>query len=207
MRCLYYSLLAISLSCCASEYSKLTATSADTECARRIQPGSIRTSWYDASIDVVGHHISGLLLIKVMPDSSHRVVFTNEVGITYLDFGFLSNGTFEVHTVIGPLKKKAVIRTLRKDFELILGIPFVGTKLDRFIAGDEVYFGVRQKNETAYFITTKDCASLQRIERGSSRRRVVSVKVSQQGYPLPEQLELTHLTFDMQIKLNRIQKE
>lgn len=207
MRCLYYSILAISLCCCASDYAGLTATSPDTECARRIQPGLINTSWYDASIDVWGHHISGLLLIKVMPDSAYRVVFTNEAGITYLDFGFLNNGAFKVYTVIGQLKKKAVIKTLRKDFELILGIPFEGVPPARFIAGEEVYFGVRQKNERAYFITTKDCASLQRIERGSSRKRVVSVRVSQQGYPLPEQLELTHHTFDMQIKLNRIQKE
>ena len=75
------------------------------------------------------------------------------------------------------------------------------------MADEEIYFRVMQKNETAYFITSKDCASLQRMEWGTARKKMVSVKTSGSGYPSPETIELTHLTFNMQIKLTRIERE
>ncbi len=207
MRSLHFSLLCLLLAGCASDYRHLKTAEPDDPCELRLIPNLTSPSWFDASIDVAGQHISGLLLIKTMADSSRRVVFTNEAGITYLDFGFLRDGTFKVFNVIHQLNRKAVITTLRKDFELIIGLPFHKGKFLRFVAGEEVYFGVKQKKETAYFITSKDCASLQRMERGSARKRVVSVSVQPPGYPTPERLELTHHTFNMQIKLTRIQKE
>ncbi|MDH4088976.1 MAG: hypothetical protein OEV24_00825 [Cyclobacteriaceae bacterium] len=166
----------------------------------------IETAWYDASIDVMNNHISGLLLIKDMPDGSHRIVFTNEVGVTFFDFGF-SAGSFKVHSILSQLDKKPVVETLRKDFELIIGLPFQKASFNRYLAGDEIYFGVTQKKETAYFITSKDCASLQRLELGTKRKRKVSVRMPGSGYPSPDRFELEHHTFNMKINLKRIPKE
>ena len=173
----------------------------------KIVPLHITTSWYNASVDVMGNHLSGLLLIKNMPDSSMRVVFTNEAGVTFFDFGFSAGGDFKVYHIVKQLDKKAVIETLRKDFTLILCLPFGNRRYERLISGDEIYFRVKQKNESAYFITNKDCASLQRMEWGTARKKMVTVKTPGSGYPSPETIELAHLTFNMQIKLTRIQRE
>lgn len=207
MRCLPSSLALVLLMGCASDYRHLQAVGPDPTCTDKIAPLYITTSWYNASVDVVGKHLSGLLLIKNMPDSSKRVVFTNEVGVTFFDFGFAGQGDFKVYNVVSQLNRKAVIETLRKDFELILCLPFRNRLYDRFVAGDEVYFGVKQKSETAYFITSKDCASLQRLEWGTARKRMVSITTPGSGYPSPETIALVHLNFDMQIKLTRIQRE
>ena len=207
MRCLLFSLVPLILISCSADYRNLRKVRSDELCSSKIAPAAIKTSWYNAGVDVVGKHLSGLLLIKNMPDSSTRIVFTNEVGVTFFDFEFSKRGNFQVHNVITQLNKKAVIRILRKDFELILGLPFKQGPYEQFITDDEVYFGVKQKNETAYFITTKDCASLQRLEWGTARKRKVSVKIPGSSYPSPEKIELEHLTFNMQIKLTRIQKE
>ena len=142
-----------------------------------------------------------------MPDSSWRAVFTNEAGVTFVDLGFQKDGTYIVHHAIRQLNRKAVLTTLKKDFTLIIGLPFQQGQLLRFTAGEEVYLGVRQKKESYYFITRKDCASLHRMERGSVRKRVVSLDVPGTSYPTPSQLVLQHHTFDMQIKLNRIERE
>jgi hypothetical protein len=170
-------------------------------------PSSIATSWYQASIDVANKHLSGLLLIKNMPDSSQRVVFTSEAGVTFFDFGFKSPEKFTVHAIIKKLDRKPVIKTLQKDFELILGEPFARGGLQSWKTQDETFFGVTSKKETAYFITDKDCSSLRRLELGTKSKIKVSIEIKGAGYPLPDMLNITHYTFPLQIRLTRFQKE
>ena len=69
------------------------------------------------------------------------------------------------------------------------------------------FIGAKQKKEIAYFITSKDCASLRRLELGSSRKRKVTVHLKGQQYPTPDKIELVHNTFNMQINLTRFEKE
>jgi hypothetical protein len=206
IRFLLFSLAGIFCWNCASDYRHLQAIETSQNCITRLAPSEIHTAWYHASVDVVGNHISGLLLIKNMPDSSYRVVFTNEAGVTFFDFGFSRNGSFKVHNIIKQLDKGPVIQTLRKDFELILGLSFHGKAYQAWALDEDIFYGVSQKKETAYFITSKDCASLRRLELGSRRKRKVSVQLTG-GYPLPTKIELVHHTFNMQIKLTHFEKE
>jgi len=192
---------------CASDYRYLRAIQVDADCVNKIAPRHIQTSWYHAGVDVAGNHISGLLLIKNMPDSSNRVVFTNEAGITFFDFGFSNDGSFVIHSIIRKLNKRPVVRTLRKDFELILALPFGKGSYQSWVEGEEVFLGVKQKNQTAYFIISKDCSSLHRLEWGDARKRKVTVQIIGSGYPAPEKFELIHHTFTMRISLTRFQKE
>jgi hypothetical protein len=206
MAFLRFSILAGMLLGCSADYSRLSRAASGDSCASRLVPFHMETAWYNASVEVVGKHISGLLLIKNMPDSTQRVVFTNEAGVTFFDFAFAGEA-FTVHSIVSQLDKKAVIKTLRKDFALMLGIPFRSGGYTPFRSADEIYFGVAEKKETAYFITTKDCAYLRRLEWGTPRKRIVSVHLSGSGYPSPDRIEVEHHTFNMQIKLTRIRTE
>lgn len=203
MKFLLYS-LSFFLLACVADYKLLNATNANDNCYQLInnyQPG---TAWYNTRVDVIGKHISGLLLIKKMDSLSYRVVFTNEAGITYFDFEFGSNGSFSKKKVIAQLDKKPVIQTLRKDFELLLGIPFKNQKGNYKTLNDEYYYGVSQKNETAYFITKNDCASLLRLELRSKRKRKVTVTLYGDDSNDPDSLLVKHYTFDMTISLKKI---
>jgi hypothetical protein len=204
MKYLLFSFLAGGLSGCAADYKALVAVPIEEDCAAAVVPHLTRTSWYHASIEVTGKHISGLLLIKTMPDSTQRVVFTNEAGITFFDFGF-SHDDFKVYTILRRLNRQPVVQTLRKDFELVLGLPFRQKNWLSWTAGQEIYFGTRQGQQTAYFVTDEKC-TLTRLEWGSKRKRRVSVSVTGH-YPAPEKIELIHHTFSMQIALTRLEKE
>ncbi len=206
MRYLLFSIGVVFIVSCSSEYKYLQRVPVDISCANKIKPTYLSTSWYTTAVDVYGKHISGLLLIKNMPDSSRRIVFTNEAGVTFFDFGFSAEGHFKVHSIISQMDKKPVIETLRKDFELILGLPFRKGKIESWTTKDQLFFGVEQKKETAYFITSKDCASLRIIELGSGRKRKVSIQVIG-SYPMPEAFEITHHMFDMKLKLTHLPKE
>lgn len=164
------------------------------------------TAWYSATVDVYGKHLSGLLLVKNMGDGNVRTAFTNEAGVTFFDFQFSRDGNFEVKKVIKQLDRKPVINTFRDDFSLLLLLPFKGRSLQRYERGDEIFLASRQKNESAYFITDRECASLRRLEWASKRKPKVSILLTGE-YNQPETAAITHHTFDMVINLKKIEKE
>jgi hypothetical protein len=191
---------------CSSAYKALVPAPVEKTCAERMRPKGIATSWYTAGIDVVGKHLSGLLLVKEMPDSSRRVVFTNEAGITFLDFEFSASGAFQAKQVIKQLDHKAVVELLRKDFALMLGIPFQHGKYAAWLSDTAIFYGVPQKKETAYFITDRECASLQRLELGSKRKRKVTIVFSGADLRQPAGVTLQHYTFNMVIVLKKLER-
>ncbi len=69
------------------------------------------------------YSISGVLLIKKMEDSSTRVVFQNELGMTFFDFSWTDTWMFKVEQIIAKMNNEALIKTLKKDFEALFRIP------------------------------------------------------------------------------------
>ena len=206
MRSLLFS-AALLLVSCASEYKLMKSSPVDLSCVEKLSPKGISTSWYDASVDIMDRHISGLFLMKVMPDSTTRLVFTNEGGITYFDMAWDASGQFKTHYILKQLNRKQVVRTLKTDFELLLGMPFRQRTVQAFQSGNEVFYGVQQKKNRAYFITTPDCASLQRLELGSKRKRLVTIVMEGSRRETPGAIRIQHHTFNMRIDLTKLEKE
>lgn len=206
MRFLLYSAILL-LASCSSEYSSMRSIPVNTDCVKKIKPTGISTSWYDAGVDVQGRHISGLLLIKQMPDSVARIVFTNEAGITYFDMSFDAQGRFKTHYITKQLNKKPVVNTLRADFELLMGIPFRHSEISAWQKGDEVFYGIRQKKRAAYFITDTDCASLQRLELGSKRKKRLTGFLMGESVLSPDSILIQHHNFNMKISLQKLSRE
>lgn len=191
---------------CASYYKGLTKNEVLNPCVEDTKPAKLNTTWYTASIDVIGKHLSGLLVVKKMPDASYRLVFTNEAGATFFDFRFQPDGSFEVVSVITQLDKKPVIETLRKDFELMLGLPF-NQPLRSWQHNSLKYAGVERDGEKIYFIVNSDCASHGNLEIGSKRKRKVSVSLAGKEPAQPDSILITHYTFNMTIRLTKFDKD
>ncbi len=191
------------LAACSSHYKTLRSVETDQQCLGSIRPSGLETAWFDASVDVTGRHISGLLFIKNMPDSSRRVVFTNEAGITFFDFEFRNDRTFELKKILSRLNKKVVISTLKTDFELLLGLYFKNG-MQSWRHDEQIYYGVKRGREMFYFITDDRCARVRRFEIGSRRKRKVSVEFMGDASRKPEEIRIRHYTFDMVINLKKI---
>jgi len=192
--------LAILLHGCRSGYSALKPQAPDSTCIQKLKPVAT-TAWYHAGVDVGGKHLSGLLLIKNMPDSARRVVFTSEAGLTFFDFEFRDGDRFLVHTIIHKMDRKPVVSTLRKDFALLLGEPFRNKTISAWRSGNEVYFGTVKNKEASYFIADANCANLQRLEMGSRRKRKVTI-----DFDGKDTVNVVHHTFPMKIQLLRLKK-
>ena len=95
MRYLLLSSCIFLLAGCSSVYKNLQPATGDINDLQKFKP-NFKNALYKAEIDVVGHHLSGLLLIKTLPDTTIRMVFSTETGYKFFDFAFSPDGGFKV---------------------------------------------------------------------------------------------------------------
>jgi hypothetical protein len=203
MRYLLLSSCLLLLLSCAGVHKNLQTQKGDVSSILKFKP-SFSVALYKTEVNVTGKYLSGLLLMKQMPDSSLRMVFSNEMGFKFFDFAFLPDGSFQVFTIIKQMDKKAVITTLRKDFELVLmrGLdPRTG-----FIRSDSQYvFHIFPQSKGFYqYITNKEGDELVRMERASKTKVVVEAIATKNIGGVPDSIGITHKTFNFTIGLKRI---
>lgn len=162
---------------------------AENPCIKKFIP-DFKSQWYRSTIDVRGHHFSGLFIFKTMPDSTLRVVFTNEAGVTFFHYQFSKNGDFKVVESIKPLRRKIVSNLLRKDLELI------------------TMMKARTGNgANVHYTTTENCSKLTSIERIEKENIKAKANFFGEQINLPDSIFVTHLDFDMEIKLRPLKKD
>jgi hypothetical protein len=160
---------------------------------------------YKTSVDVIGKYISGLLLIKHMTDSSTRIVFTNEMGVSFFDFGFSQDNKFTVFHIISQMNKPGLVKTLRRDFELILFRNMDNSKSYDLTDSQSIYHAYPQEKGVNYYITDDQCSRLIKMQRSSDKKPVV--EASFYDYPpgkSPDSIAIQHLNFKFSISLKKI---
>ncbi|MCC6288252.1 MAG: hypothetical protein IT249_10240 [Chitinophagaceae bacterium] len=205
MRYLLYVSIFLSGTACSSAYKALQRTEADPLCIHKFRP-AFTTALYATQVDVIGKHLSGILIIKTMPDSSVRIVFSNEAGFKFFDFGFEHND-FKVYYIFDQMDKKAVIKTLRKDFELVLMQHLDANKTYTAKKAETVYHVFPDGKDIYYYITNNACDSLIRMERGSKRKKVVEAFIKPGADNIPDSIGIKHHNFNFDIQLKRLQKD
>src|SRR5258708_13149004 len=158
---------------CVSAYKNLQPATGDPNSLQRFKP-VITTAMYKLDVNVIGKYLEGLLLLKTMPDRSIRMVFSNEMGFKFFDFEFASGGRFKVNYIIKKMNKKPVIKTLRKDFELVLM-----QSLDpstAYIRKDSsfIYYVFPQPKGFYYYIPDPTAVKLVRTNRSSNRTPIAN---------------------------------
>jgi hypothetical protein len=198
------SLSAASLSGSCNQYRHMQRIQTDVSCIQKFKP-DFRQVIYKTSADITGKHLSGLLVIKYMPDSSTRIVFSNEMGISLFDFEFPPGNGFSVYQIVPQMDKKPVIKTLRKDFELIMFRNL--DTLNSFTLTDNllVYHAFPQTNGVNYYITDTNCRRLVKMQRASNKKPVMEAFLSggSRGTS-PDSILIRHLNFDFTISLQKI---
>lgn len=190
---------------CFPPHKQMQSATADINLLQKFKP-VITVALYNTTVDVVGNHLSGLLLIKKMPDSSTRMVFTNEMGVGFFDFEFKDDGEFRVYSIMKKLNKKSVIKTLRHDFELILMNTIDYS--NAMIKTNEglTYFIFPQTKGYNYYITNQSGAQLVRMERASNKKTIVEAVMKNYVNGVPDTIGISHKTFEFNIGLKKIER-
>lgn len=200
-----FSVMFILSSCAPKAYKNLQQHNGSAECLQKFQPKFERVL-YRTTVDVAGNHLSGILLIKQMQDSSTRLLFTNEAGFKFFDFEFSKAGNFKVHSIIDKMDKSAVKKTLQKDFQLILmnkSLEFLKPYGFKNLKTHEKYFAYNEGEDFYYYITNEDCSKLVRMERGSSTKKVLEAFVKDMNDGVPDIINIHHNNFNFDINMKR----
>ena len=199
---IFLSLFFLTISC--NQYRHLKRTPPEENCIEKFKPAFLLEE-YKISVDVVGKHISGLLLIKYMPDSSTRIVFTNEMGFSFFDFGFSQDNGFAVYQIVPQMNKPALIKTLRKDFELIMFRNMDRNKTYNLTDSSIVYHAYPQVKGVNYYITDEQCSRLIKMQRSSDKKPIMEA-LFYDNFPgkSPDSISIRHLNFKFSISLKKL---
>jgi hypothetical protein len=199
---LFLSAASLIVSC--NQYRHMQKIQRSENCVLKFRPDFSRVI-YKTSVDVVGNHLSGLLVFKIMPDSSTRVVFTSETGLGFFDFGFLPENGFVVYQIISKMDKKAVITTLRKDFDLIMFNNTSGQDAYDLTDSSLVYHAFPQKKGVNYYITDAECSQLIKLQRASNKKPIMeAIMNGLSPGNSPETILIRHLNFNFTISLQKL---
>ena len=188
---------------CRSVYNNLQRGEGDVNCIKAFTPNFTNTL-YSAYIDVTKHHFSGILFFKHMPDSSMRIVFTNEMGVKFFDFAFTKDGSFIRYYVLSKMDKKAVVKALQNDLQLVLLHPDL-SKASVLKDSAYSYIKVPTKKGNNYYIT-QGCKKLIRIEKASKRKPVVAVQMLNYKDGIPDSINIEHKNFKFNIALKHTER-
>lgn len=190
---------------CSPAHKQMQSATADITALQKFKP-SFTVALYNTTVDVVGNHLSGLLLIKKMPDSSTRMVFSSETGFTFFDFEFTADGNFKVYSIIKKMNKRSVIKTLQHDFELVLMNKLNNSTASARTRDGLLYFIFPQTKGFSYYITDADKTELVRMERASSKKTIVEAVMKNYIDGVPDTIGISHRTFEFNIGLKRIER-
>jgi hypothetical protein len=205
MRFLLLSSCLLLLAGCSSVYKNLEPATGNFNHIYKFRP-QFSVVLYNAEINVTSHHLSGLLLMKIMPDSSTRIVFSSEMGVKFFDFAFLKDGSFKVYYIIPQMNKGPVIKTLMKDFDLILMRQ--QDSHEHYILKDSthLYYVLPQQKGANYYITNIAGDSLLRMEKSSKRKPVAVATMMNYKNGLPDTIGIDHKNFKFTIGLKKIER-
>jgi hypothetical protein len=167
----------------------------------------------DGKIPFKKFHLSGILYLKNLRDSTTRVLFQSEMGMTFFDFGWDARDSFTVHSITPQMNKEGLIKTLRKDFELLMlrkhliSSEHSDTALSSGDTNSDqgTYFRFPLYKGYAYYVLDNS-GRWKGIENADDKRKVTIMTFAPPValHNLPEHISIRHLRAGFTIDLKKI---
>lgn len=201
---LLISLITVTWGCRQPAYLQHPQTEADTNCLNLLK-AEFKTVLYNCQINVVGNHLSGLLLFKQTGEDSTRVVFSTEMGIKFFDFEFTPSG-FKVIYCIDKLNKKVVLRQLEKDIGLLLFQNIDTNGILNYKGNNEIYMRTASGKAETFYVADSNCISLLRIEDVYKGKPKVLIHLTERKDGMADSVYIEHKNYEFNISLKQIQR-
>ncbi|KNB61939.1 hypothetical protein [Chryseobacterium sp. Hurlbut01] len=156
---------------------------------------------YKCQMDIYKNDVSGILIIKKISESTHRVVMTSDFGNKMIDFE-ISENDFKLNYVLPDLDKKMVINFLKNDFQKLLKRKFI-VKESFENNNSNIYLSENKKN-TYYLFFNKETNLLKQIIYTQNNKEKIDFSFEAKKPTFAETIEIQHKDFKINIKLFQI---
>lgn len=152
-------------------------------------------------MDIYNNHVSGILIIKKINETTHRVVMTSDFGNKMIDFE-ISENNFKLNYVLADLDKKTVINFLKNDFQELLKQNYPVS--EGFENNDSKIYVSESGKKKYYLFFNKENTLLQKIVYTNKNREKIDFSFEAKKHTFAEMIDLQHKDFKINIKLFQI---
>lgn len=156
---------------------------------------------YKCQMDIYKNHVSGILIIKKLNETTHRVAMTSDFGNKLIDFE-ISENNFKLNYVLPDLDKKIVINFLKNDFQLLLKRKY---PVNESFENDQAKIYLSKADNKAYYLFfNKENGLLKEIVYTKNNKEKIDFTFEAKKHIFADSLNLQHKDFKINIKLFQI---
>jgi hypothetical protein len=156
---------------------------------------------YKCQMDIYKNHISGILIIKKISETTHRVVMTSDFGNKMIDFE-ISENDFKLNYVLADLDKKMVINFLKSDFQELLRQKY--PVAESFEDEKFTIYKSELDKKNYYLSFNKENSLLTKIVYTKNNKEKINFSFEAKKPTFAEMINLEHKDFKINIKLFQI---
>ena len=198
------------VSCATNSYKNLHATETktiDSTLLRVLFKNTNPAPLYKTDVTLYGKKFGGLLLVKYMPDSSYRIVFTNETGVKFFDMEW-KHEKFTVHYCMDKFNRDAVLTTIASDIKLVI-TEYKQAKTAAVLADATTEFKIykfNSDNVQEYYFCNASNNELSKIEQAEGKKKKVIVNLSTYKNLIPSLITIEHKNIRLKIELHLLER-
>ncbi|MCI3937325.1 hypothetical protein MQX03_08940 [Chryseobacterium aahli] len=198
---LYSSLFLLLISCKTYQLKDVKPVSNTEKPVENLYFSSKEDYVYKCQMDIYKNHISGILIIKKISDTTHRVVMTSDFGNKMIDFE-ISESDFKLNYVLADLDKKMVINFLKNDFQELLRQKY--PVAESFENENFSIFRSELDKKKYYLSFNKENSLLTNIVYTKNNKEKINFSFEAKKPTFAEMINLEHKDFKINIKLFQI---
>jgi hypothetical protein len=156
---------------------------------------------YKCQMDIYKNHVSGILIIKKINETVHRVVLTSDFGNKLIDFE-ISEADFKLNYVLPDLDKKIVINFLKDDFQQLLKQKY--SVAESFENQNSRIYLSKIDQKAYYLFFNKETGLLKQIIYTKNKKEKIDFTFEAKKHIFADSLSLQHRDFKIKIQLFQI---
>ncbi|AZA81039.1 hypothetical protein C1637_00190 [Chryseobacterium lactis] len=198
---LYSLILLLAVSCKTYQLTDAKPTGTTEKMVENLYFSSKEDYVYKCQMDIYSNHVSGILIIKKLNETTHRVVLTSDFGNKLIDFE-ISDSDFKLNYVLPDLDKKIVINFLKNDFQQLLKRQYPVS--ESFENENATIYLSKIDRKNYYLFFNKENGLLKQIIYTKNNKEKIDFTFDAKKHIFADSLRLQHKDFKINIKLFQI---
>lgn len=197
----YSLILLLAVSCKSYQLTDVKRVSTTEKTVENLYFSSSEDYVYKCQMDIYKNHVSGILIIKKLNETTHRVALTSDFGNKLIDFE-VSDNDFKLNYVLPDLDKKIVINFLKNDFQQLLKRQYPVS--ESFENDNAKIYLSKIDNKAYYLFFNKENNLLKQIIYTKNNKEKIDFTFDAKKHIFADSLNLKHKDFKINIKLFQI---